>query len=259
MKRAPNIFFGHGSPMNVIEDNQFNKNLRELGIKFSLQNYKGIICISAHYQTDGLYFDESAHPKTIYDFYGFPKNLYELIYSAPGDPLLAQRLSNELNGKTSTNWGFDHGAWNVLWHLFPEANIPVVMMSLDYRLTFAEHFKLGERLKKYREEEYIILSSGNIVHSFKGIDFSNTNPPLKPALNFNRYVQDKIVNKNFNDLIYFEKDILEDAKFSINSAEHYLPLLYTLGATFEDEKLNIFNNDIIFSTLSMMSVYTESL
>lgn len=259
MKLAPSLFIGHGSPMNVIENNQFNKNIRELGIKLSHLNLKGIICLSAHYQTDGIFFDESDFPKTIYDFYGFPKELYELSYQAHGNKQLALKLSAEFNGKTSKDWGLDHGAWNVLWHLFPNAELPIVMMSLDYKLNLEDHFTLGKQLKKYREDGYLILASGNIVHSFKGIDFTNSNPPHIDALKFNQYVEKKILEKNYQDLIFFEKNIFESAKFSINSAEHYIPLLYTLGSLAENEEVELFNNEIVYSTLSMFSLQSKIL
>lgn len=255
--RAPNIFLGHGSPMNVIEKNSFNDNITKLGKKLELSNIKAIVCISAHYQTSGINIDGQEKPKTIHDFYGFPEVLYKMEYKASGAPQIANELVSllsEFNPKVTNNWGLDHGAWNVLWHLIPDASIPVVMLSLDYNLSFNDHFKIGEKLRSLRENGIMILTSGNVVHSFKGIQFRNGAIPLQESVNFEKYVMEKITNRDFNSLIKFETEIYEAAKFSVNSAEHYLPLLYTLGASFEDESPSIFNNEIVFSTLSMMSV-----
>jgi len=127
--KAPNIFLGHGSPMNVVEENVFNDNMKKLGTKLDLKNIKAIVCISAHYQTDGVNIDGQLNPKTIHDFYGFPDVLYTMEYKAPGAPEIAKEVSellSEFKPKITTNWGLDHGAWNVLWHLIPAANVPVV-------------------------------------------------------------------------------------------------------------------------------------
>lgn len=257
MKKAPAIFIGHGSPMNVIEDNIFNDFIKTLSKKLEIENIKAIICISAHYQTQGIQINASENPKIIHDFSGFPDILYSMQYKAPGSPVLAEKLKNlfkKYNPKVTTDWGFDHGAWNILWHLFPKANIPVVMLSLDYNLNFNEHYELGILLQQLRKEGVLILGSGNVVHSFKGIQFSKDAIANQHALNFEKYVATKIKNRQHNDLIIFESSISESAKFSVNSAEHYLPLLYVLGASFDDEKETIFNDQIVFSTLSMLSV-----
>lgn len=257
MEKAPAIFIGHGSPMNVIETNTFNDNIKNLSIKLENKNIQAIVCISAHYQTEGVAIDGSSNPKTIHDFSGFPDVLYSMEYKAPGSPVLAEKLKKLLQKfkpQITSNWGLDHGAWNILWHLFPKANIPVVMLSLDYNLSFNEHYELGILLRDLREEGVLILGSGNIVHSFKGIQFSPNAIPNQHSLDFEKYVIEKIKSNSYKDLIIFEKNIYEAAKFSVNSAEHYLPLLYVLGAHTEDEIPTFFNNEIVFSTLSMLSV-----
>jgi 4,5-DOPA dioxygenase extradiol len=257
MKKAPALFVGHGSPLNVIENNSFNQKIKEMGLHLKEFNIQAIVCISAHYQTNGIQIDVNEKPKTIYDFTGFPEILYAMEYKAHGHPSLAKNildLFKDFNPKTANNWGFDHGAWNVLWHLVPDANIPVVMISLDYNLSFDQHYKLGTLLKNLRDQGVMILGSGNIVHSFRGIDFSNSKGPYQPALQFEKYVENNIDKRNFSELIRFDQSIYEAAKFSVNSAEHYLPLLYVLGASEENEKPTIFNQQIVYSTLSMMSV-----
>lgn len=254
---APALFIGHGSPMNVIEQNHFNDKISKIGKNLDLKNINAIVCISAHYQTSGINIDGQSHPKTIHDFYGFPDVLYQMEYKANGNPEIAQQVAEllaEYQPKITTNWGFDHGAWNVLWHLIPDASIPVIMISLDYNLSLQEHFTLGRKLRTLRESGVMILSSGNIVHSFRGIQFKNDATPKKESLEFEKYVKENIYNKNFDSLIKFDNSIYEAAKFSVNSAEHYLPLLYVLGASYEDESPFIFNDEVIFSTLSMLSL-----
>jgi 4,5-DOPA dioxygenase extradiol len=254
MKKAPAIFIGHGSPMNVIENNEFNDTIKKIGQKILENKPRAIVCISAHYQSEGIEIDGSLNPKTIYDFTGFPEVLYQMQYKAPGNPTLAKILSEILDAKVTTNWGLDHGAWNVLWHLIPNADIPVVMLSLDYNLSFEQHFNLGVKLNKLREKGVMILGSGNIVHSFKGIQFNESALPHQYSVDFEKYVKENISNKKFDNLIKFENSIYEAAKFSVNSAEHYLPLLYVLGASDREEKESLFNQKIVFSTLSMISV-----
>ena len=254
MKKAPAIFIGHGSPMNVIEENEFNFKIKSIGEQICENRPRAILCLSAHYQTDGINIDGSKYPKTIYDFTGFPEALYKMNYPVSGDEHLAVEVAKLVKGKVTSNWGLDHGAWNVLWHLFPKADIPVVMMSLDYNLSFQGHFELGKMLSVMRDSGVMILGSGNIVHSFKGIQVNPLAIPNPNAENFQKYVKNKIQDKNYHSLITFDDAIIEDAKFSVNSAEHYLPLLYILGASDPKEVGLIFNNKIIFSTLSMMSV-----
>ncbi len=257
MKRAPSIFIGHGSPMNVIEENEFNHNMRELGKSIDFSGIKAILCISAHYQTEGVVINDSKKPRTIHDFYGFPDILYQMHYEAPGSPALAREIKQKLNldeAKLNHEWGFDHGAWNVLWHLYPEKNVPIIMMSLNYQYSFKEHYWLGEKLKSLRDDGIMILGSGNIVHSFKGIHNSKDAKPSENAVIFNNFVRENIKKRTHENLIQFPANIYEAAKFSVNSAEHYLPLLYVLGASFENEKPQIFNDKIVMSTMSMMSV-----
>lgn len=254
---APALFIGHGSPMNVIEQNSFNDKLSNIGKKLDLKNTKAIICISAHYQTSGINIDGQIQPKTIHDFYGFPDVLYQMEYKANGDPEIAKKIADilsEYQPQITTNWGFDHGAWNVLWHLIPDASIPVIMISLDYNLSLQEHFNLGRKLRSLRESGIMILSSGNIVHSFRGIQFKDDAIPRQESIDFEKYVKQNITNKNFDSLIKFDDSTYEAAKFSVNSAEHYLPLLYTLGASYEQESPFIFNDEVVFSTLSMLSL-----
>lgn len=256
MKRAPSIFLGHGSPMNVIEDNNFNRQFKKMGEQIISNEIKGIVAISAHWQTTGIQIQNSETPKTIHDFYGFPQILYTMEYKAAGSHELALKLNDLLNidgAKLTTEWGLDHGVWNVLWHLIPKANIPVVALSLDFDLSMNAHYEIGKKLKALREDGYMIISSGNIVHSFRGIDFSNTQGPNPHSTIFNNYAKEMIIAKKIESLINFPKDIMPSAQFCINSAEHYLPIFYTLGASFEDEKVILFNDQIVFSTLSMLS------
>lgn len=254
--RAPSIFLGHGSPMNVIEDNDFNREFKKLGENLKLDQIKGIIAISAHWQTTGIKIQNSDFPKTIHDFYGFPETLYTMEYKAPGSKDLAKKVAAILkndNAHLTDEWGLDHGIWNVLWHLIPKANIPVVALSLNFDFSMQNHFEIGQKLRELRDEGYMIITSGNIVHSFRGIDFSNTQGANPLANKFNDYAKNMIDQKNLEGLLSFSDEIMPSAQFSINSAEHYIPIFYTLATSFEDEKANFFNNQIVFSTLSMLS------
>jgi len=256
-KLAPALFIGHGSPMNVIEKNSFNDHLIKLSEVLAQKDIKAIVCISAHYQSEGLNIDAQEKPKTIHDFYGFPNELYQMQYPVNGSPELANEINvilKDYNPKLTTNWGLDHGAWNVLWYLYPKANVPVVMLSLDYNLSFQDHFNIGKKLLALREKGIMILGSGNVVHSFRGIQFKDNAIPLSDSIHFENYVKENIKSKNFQKLIRFDESVYNAAKFSVNSAEHYLPLLYTIGASDFDENPFIFNDQIVFSTLSMLSV-----
>lgn len=258
MKTAPSIFIGHGSPMNVIENNIYNQNMKKIGESIDFKkNIKAILCLSAHYQTEGVIINDDPQPRTIHDFYGFPDILYSMHYKAAGSKEIANKIYSELNLpeiKLSSEWGLDHGAWNVLWHMMPNKDVPVIMMSLNYNYSLNDHFELGKKLQALREEGVLILGSGNIVHSFKGINFSPTAKPNQHSLLFDQYVKEKIETKNFQELIKFDESVYESAKFCVNSAEHYIPLLYVLGASKENEKAKIFSDDIVFSTLSMTSI-----
>ena len=167
--RMPALFVGHGSPMNAIEENAFTRSLREVRKKLAVP--KAVCVISAHWVTRGNQVMAQERPRTIHDFYGFPRPLYEVQYPAPGAPELAKRIALEEHLAMDHEWGLDHGAWSVLRHLYPEADVPVFQVSLDHARTFTEHLELGRELAKQRERGVLILGSGNIVHNLHRINW----------------------------------------------------------------------------------------
>ncbi len=248
----PVVFVGHGSPMNAIEDNAFHRSWSELGRK--LPRPKSILCISAHWETRGVGVTAMDAPKTIHDFYGFPQALFDVRYNAPGDPPLARRtaaLLGQHNPVLDMEWGLDHGAWSVLVAMYPKADIPVVQLSIDTTKPGSYHYDIGRMLKPLRDEGVLILGSGNIVHNLRLFDF-RAQTKLDWAVRFDAAVKQRIAADNHEDLIAFET-MGADAQLAINSAEHYLPLLYMLGTRDADDRPSFFN-ETVMSAISMTSV-----
>ena len=255
--KMPLIFVGHGSPMNAIEDNEFTKNFRRIASE--IEKPKVIICISAHWVTEGTKITAMKNPKTIYDFYGFPPELYEIKYPAKGDVKLAKKINelfSSINASLDTEWGLDHGTWSVLRHMYPKADVPVVQISIDYHKDSLFHFNLAKKLSILRERGVLIIGSGNIVHNLGMIDFENIethNFGYDWARKIQRIVNENILNNNFEALINYEK---QDSNFrlAIPTPEHFLPLLYILGLKEENEKIEIWNDVLVGGSLSMTSI-----
>ncbi len=248
----PAVFVGHGSPMNAIEDNAFHRAWRDLGQR--LPRPKSILCISAHWETRGVALTAMEAPKTIHDFYGFPQALFDVRYPAPGDPALARRaasLLSALDPVLDDEWGLDHGAWSVLIAMYPKADIPVVQLGIDTSKPGVYHYDIGRALKPLRDEGVLILGSGNIVHNLRLFDFRASATP-EWAVRFDAIVKERIAANAHDDLIAFEA-MGADARLAIPTAEHYLPLLYVLGAQEPDERAAFFNEAVI-SAISMTSV-----
>ena len=248
----PVVFVGHGSPMNAIEDNAFHRSWGDLGR--TLPRPKSILCVSAHWETRGVGVTAMDAPKTIHDFYGFPQALFDVRYTAPGDPALARRTASLLaahNPVLDTEWGLDHGAWSVLIAMYPKADIPVVQLSIDTSKPGAYHYDIGRALKPLRDEGVLILASGNIVHNLRLFDF-RAPTTLDWAVRFDAAVKQRIAAGVHDELIAFEA-MGADAQLAINSAEHYLPLLYVLGAQEANERATFFN-ETVTSAISMTSV-----
>lgn len=248
----PVVFLGHGSPMNAIEDNAFHRSWAELGARLPRPN--AILCVSAHWETQGVGVTAMERPRTIHDFYGFPQALFDVQYPAPGDPALARRVASLLGSHRptlDTAWGLDHGSWGVLTAMYPGADIPVVQLSLDMTQPGAYHYDAGRALKPLRDKGVLIVGSGNIVHNLRLFDWRKPQQ-LDWAVRFDAAVKERIVSGEHGDLIAFER-LGEDAALSINSREHYLPLLYVLGAADEGERAS-FLNEAVVSSISMTSV-----
>jgi 4,5-DOPA dioxygenase extradiol len=251
--KMPVLFVGHGSPMNAIEDNEFSRAWETTGE--SLPRPKAILTISAHWETSGTKVTAMEKPKTIYDFYGFPKELYEVTYPAPGSPDLVQTVRKVIKLteiQPDMTWGLDHGTWSVLHRMFPKADLPVVQMSLDRSQGPQYHYQLGQQLKELREEGVLIVSSGNIVHNLRMTVFDD-NLKFDWAEAFDAKVRQWILSNDHDPLIEYEKQGRE-AELAINSAEHYLPLLYTLGVKDEGDPVSFFADKVTYGAISMRSV-----
>ncbi|MFG1486279.1 4,5-DOPA dioxygenase extradiol [Halobacteriovorax sp. RZ-2] len=252
-EKIPVIFLGHGSPMNAIASNEFTDQLRIIGKE--LPKPRAILMISAHWETQGTWITAMDKPKTIHDFYGFPKELYEIQYPAPGSPHLANEIVEMIGESVKLdheNWGLDHGTWSLLKFMYPEANIPVVQLSLDMRKPPQYHFDLGKKLKVLRDQGVLIIGSGNIVHNLKTISWSEDAPVVDWAIEYDELIKEKLINREFNYLIN-DFQSMDIGKMSVPSVEHYLPLLYVIGASDESDILNFDFEGIQNASISMRS------
>jgi 4,5-DOPA dioxygenase extradiol len=248
----PVLFLGHGSPMNAIEDNDFHRSWEALGKR--LPRPKSILCVSAHWETRGVYVTGSEHPETIHDFNGFPRALFDVRYPAPGSPALARRVADLLDPvrvHIDANRGLDHGAWGVLQPMYPAADIPVVQLSLSVLQPGAWHYDLARALGPLRDEGVLVVASGNIVHNLRLFKYKET-APLDWALRFDEDVAEHIATGHHDGLLGYET-LGSDALLAIPSPEHYLPLLYVLALQREGEPVEFFNDEVR-SAVSMRSV-----
>ncbi len=248
-EKLPVLFIGHGNPMNALQDNDFTKKLKSVGsaIKEKYQP-KGILMVSAHWLTKGVFVCSSPKPETIHDFGGFPKELFDVQYPAAGSPEFAGNVSKMLaNCNQSTEWGLDHGAWTILKHLFPKADVPVFQLSIDYYQTMQFHFDLAKQLKTLRQQGVLIIGSGNIVHA---LNARMTEKPYDWAIEFDEWAKKQLDNRNYESLIQYEK-AGASAKKAFPTPDHYIPLLYTLGATEKDEPLTYLYEGIELGIISM--------
>jgi 4,5-DOPA dioxygenase extradiol len=252
MERMPLLFVGHGSPMNAIEDNEFSRSWIAMGK--ALPPPKAILCVSAHWESSGSQITAMEKPRTIYDFYGFPPELYAKTYPAPGSPDLARRIL-DLSGADGITpdltWGLDHGTWSVLARLFPHADVPVVQLSLDVDKNAQAHYDLGRQLRPLRDEGILIVGSGNIVHNLRMVVFEDT--AYDWAVAFDGKVKQWILDEHHEPIVQYHKQGRE-AALAINSAEHYKPLLYVLGAKEPGEPINFFAEKVWGGSVSMRSV-----
>ena len=238
--------------MNALEDNAFTRGWREAADR--IRKPRSILCVSAHWETHGVWTCATAQPETIHDFHGFPQALFDVRYPAPGDPQLAQRVAGLVESadlRTTTQWGLDHGAWSVLRIMYPQADIPVVQLSLDTTRGGAFHLALARELAPLRDEGVLILASGNIVHNLRLFDFRNP-APAPWAMRANALLREHIENGDVDALADWP-GLGTDVALGIPTAEHYLPLLYALGARREGDTIGIFN-DAVTSSLAMTCV-----
>ncbi len=253
----PLIFVGHGSPMNAIEVNEFTNNFQKIASK--IKKPKAIICISAHWITNGTKITAMENPKTIHDFYGFPKELYDIQYPAKGEVKLAKQIQLLLDlskEDLDMSWGLDHGTWSVLRHMYPNADIPVVQISLDYNKKATYHFNLAKKLASLRSEGILIIGSGNIVHNLGEVDFKNIETHdfgFDWAKRVKKNINENILSGDFSPLLNYEKEG-EDYNLAIPTPEHFLPLLYILGLKEDGEKIELWNDILVGGSISMTSL-----
>jgi 4,5-DOPA dioxygenase extradiol len=253
-ERMPVLFVGHGSPMNAIEDNEFTKGWRALGK--SLPKPTAILCVSAHWETNGTWVTAMEKPRTIHDFGGFPKELYEIQYPAAGSPALATTIKNEIKTTVvglDTKWGLDHGAWSVIRHLYPDFDIPVLQLSLDQAKNPADHYQLAKELSSLRNKGVLIIASGNMVHHLGMINWTQPDSAYDWATEANQKIKDWIMNGDHQSLINY-KNQGRSLQLAAPSPEHFLPLLYTLGLHQKDEQISFFNDRCIMGSISMCGV-----
>ncbi len=255
--KMPVLFVGHGSPMNALESNEFTKKWQQLGA--SLPRPQAILCISAHWETEGTFVTAMAKPQTIHDFGGFPQALFDVQYPAPGSLDLAKN-TKELIQQTSVGldekWGLDHGCWSILKPMFPKADIPVIQMSLDYRKDAAYHYNLGKELQQLRHKGVLIIGSGNIVHNLGLINWQKMNEPeygFDWALEAKEKLNNFITTGNHQQLIQY-KNLGKSVALAVPSPDHFLPLLYTLALKTEKDQLSLFNDKALMGSITMTSV-----
>lgn len=256
-EKMPVLFLGHGSPMNAIEENEFVAGFQKTAAALPKPN--AILCISAHWFTRGTKVTAMAQPRTIHDFGGFPKALFEVQYPAKGSPELAretQELLKPLAVEADHQWGLDHGAWSVLIHLYPKANIPVVQLSIDYTKGPEYHYALAKQLQSLRSRGVLIVGSGNIVHNLGLVDFPNLDKVdygFDWAVESRNKINQWILEGNMPALLQYEKQG-KAIQLAIPTPDHYLPLIYTLGLKDRKENLSLFNDKMVGGSLSMTSV-----
>lgn len=255
--KMPVLFLGHGSPMNAIEENEFVAGFRNIAKQIPKPN--AILCVSAHWETKGTFVTAMENPITIHDFGGFPKELFEVQYPAPGSPDLANQTKSLIT-KTEVGlddkWGLDHGAWSVIKHLYPKADVPVIQMSLDYNQTPQYHYDLARQLKSLREKGVLIIGSGNIVHNLRMLAWDKLNAPeygFDWAIEANEKMKKFILDSDHKPLINFRSQG-KAFDLAIPTPEHYLPLLYSLALQDKNEEVKLFNERAVAGSLSMTSV-----
>lgn len=250
--RMPALFLAHGNPMNALADNAFTRALGTLAGE--LPRPKAILVVSAHWLTNGTGVLASAHPRTLHDFGGFPPELYEVQYPAPGAPGVAERVLELLpTAVADTRWGLDHASWTVLRHMWPDADVPVLELSLDMSALPEAHWALGERLAPLRDEGVLVVGSGNIVHSFAGVSWEPNATPHPWAEEFDAWIADALVRGDRESLVHYER-AGESARRSVPTSDHYLPLLYPAAMRAADDDVTFPHAGIDMASMSMRCV-----
>lgn len=256
-EELPVLFIGHGSPMNAIENNIYSSKWKQLATEISQP--KAVLCVSAHWLTKGTKVTAMSHPKTIHDFGGFPQELFNVQYPAPGSELIAKETAKVIT-KTQVgldhDWGLDHGTWSIVKNMYPKANIPVLQLSIDYTKPAQYHYDLAKQLNALRSKGVLIIGSGNMVHNLGMVAWDKLNEPeygYDWAIEINQVFKKHISDGNHKALIEYEK-LGRAAQLAIPSNDHYLPLIYTLALKNTKDKITFFNDKVVGGSLTMTSV-----
>lgn len=255
--KLPVLFIGHGSPMNGIEDNEFSQTWAKMGKEVTRP--KAVIVVSAHWLTRGTHVTAMEEPKTIHDFGGFPQALFDVEYPAKGSPELAKETANLITStdiRLDHDWGLDHGTWTVVRHMYPDADIPVLQLSIDYGKPAEYHYNLAKQLSALRKKGVLIIGSGNMVHNLRMIDWRKLNEPnygFDWAIEMNDIFKQKIQGGDHKALMEYEK-LSKSAKLAIPTPDHYYPLIYILGLQDNKDELSFFNDKLVGGSLNMTSV-----
>lgn len=252
--QMPVLFVGHGNPMNAIEENEYVIGWRKIVSGF--EKPKAILCLSAHWETKGNYITAMEKPKTIHDFGGFPRELFEVQYLAPGDPKLAtetQKLLQSANVQSDFSWGLDHGCWSVVKQMYPKADIPVIQLSIDYSKPLRFHFDLAKELSSLRSKGVLIIGSGNMVHNLQRIDWQNERSGYDWAIDANEGFKSMITNEKY-DKLFDIQNVSQAFRLAVPSLDHYIPLLFSLGLKEKSDPVTFFNDALLMGSLSMTSL-----
>jgi 4,5-DOPA dioxygenase extradiol len=254
----PVLFVGHGSPLNIVSKNSYTEDLAKAAK--NLPTPKAILVISAHWLTNGTYVGCMEKPRTIYDFYGFPEELYKILYQSPGSPEGAEFVTKTVKSvkvKCNVDWGLDHASWAVLRHMYPKANIPVFEMSLDYSpyndwhpKAVEYHYKLGSELAPLREKGILIMGSGNIVHNLGLIDFDTDAKPFEWAVKFDEKVKQNLLDHNHEHLSNY-LELGQEASYAVPTLDHYLPMIYAISLQRKGERLKFIHEGFQNGSVSM--------
>lgn len=255
MKRMPVVFSGHGDPMIALRNDEVTEGMKKTGERI-IKEYgkpKAILSISAHWYMNGTFIQTAEEPKQIYDMYGFPDELYEVKYPVKGCRDLSERVEELLKEKVRVNdrWGIDHGTWTVLVHMFPDADIPVVQLSVDRFVSEEEIFEIGRKLAPLRDEGYLIFGSGNVVHNLRRVEWNNPDG-TKMTKAFNQYIIDAVRSGDNEKVIKYQAG--PDAEYAVPTPEHYLPLIYCLGAA-EGGSAEVFNDVCNLGSMAMTGFF----
>lgn len=252
--KMPVLFLGHGSPMNAIQDNEFVRGWKTIGK--TLPKPTAVLCISAHWETKGTLVTAMEKPKTIHDFGGFPDELFAVQYPAPGSPSLAaetKKIITKTQVGLDENWGLDHGCWSVVKNLYPNADVPVIQMSLDYTQGPQYHYELAREISSLRSKGVLIVGSGNMVHNLGIIDWRNPDSGYDWAIESNASLK-KMISENDHNKIINYKSLGKSMALSVPTPEHFIPLIYTLGLKDKNEAVSFFNDKTVMGSISMTSL-----